>query len=76
MADGEVNQRAIGETQVRIEGQTFAATVVFGEDDGTALLGVYTTERALLGVDPVGQRLIPTDALMMEPPARNPLRFD
>ena len=76
MADGEVNQRAIGEGQVRIEGQTFSTTVVFGEDDGTALLGVYTTERALLGVDPVGQRLIPTDALMMELPARNPLRFD
>ena len=27
MADGEVNQRAIGETQVRIEGQTFSTTV-------------------------------------------------
>ena len=76
MADREVNQRAIGETQVRIEGQTFSTTVVFGEDDGTALLGVYTMERALLGVDPVGQRLIPTDALMMVLPGRNPLRFD
>ena len=32
--------------------------------------------RVVLGVDPVGQRLIPTDALMMELPARNPLRFD
>ena len=65
LADGAVIQRAIGETQVRIEGQTFSTTVVFGEDDGTALLGVYTLERALLAVDPVGQRLLPTDALMM-----------
>ena len=65
LADGAVIQRAIGETQVRIEGQTFSTTVVFGEDDGTALLGVYTLERALLAVDPVGQRLIPTDVLMM-----------
>lgn len=76
LADGAAIQRGIGETQVRIEGETFSTTVVFGEDDGTALLGVYTLERALLGVDPVGQRLIPTDALMMELPARNPLRFD
>jgi clan AA aspartic protease len=66
LADGAAIQRGIGETQVRIEGETFSTTVVFGEDDGTALLGV----------DPVGQRLIPTDALMMELPARNPLRFD
>ena len=68
LADNTVIQRAIGETQVRIEGQTFSTTVVFGEDDGTALLGVYTLERMLLGVDPVGQRLIPTDALMMGVP--------
>ena len=68
LADNTVIQRAIGETQVRIEGQTFSTTVVFGDDDGTALLGVYTLERALLGVDPVGQRLIPADALMMGVP--------
>ncbi len=65
LADDTVIQRPIGETQVRIEGQTFSTTVVFGDDDGTALLGVYTLERALLAVDPVGQRLIPTDALIV-----------
>ena len=65
LADGTIIQRPIGETQVRIEGQTIATTVVFGDDDGIALLGVYTMERALLGVHPMGQRLIPTDALMM-----------
>ncbi len=68
IADGTTVEHAIGETQVRIEGKTFSTTVVFGDDEGTALLGVYTLERALLGVDSVGQRLIPTDALMMGVP--------
>lgn len=65
LADGAIIQRAIGDAHVRIEGQRFSTIVVFGDDDGVALLGVYTLERALLAVDPVGQRLVPTDALMM-----------
>ncbi len=65
LADGSIIQRPIGETQVRIEGQTVNTVVVFGDDNAGALLGVYTLERALLAVDPVGQRLFPTDALLM-----------
>ena len=65
LADGSVIERDIGETQVRIDGRIVATVVVFGEDDAPALLGVYTLERALLAVDSVGQRLIPTDALLM-----------
>ena len=65
LANGSTIQRAIGETQVRIEGQTVNTVVVFGEDNADALLGVYTLERALLAVDPAGQRLIPTDALLV-----------
>jgi clan AA aspartic protease len=62
LADGAIIQRAIGDAQVRIEGQMFSTIIVFGDDDGVALLGAYTLERALLAVDPVGQRLVPTDA--------------
>lgn len=65
LANGSTLQRAIGETQVRIEGQIVNTVVVFGEDNADALLGVYTLERALLAVDPAGQRLIPTDALLV-----------
>jgi clan AA aspartic protease len=65
LADGAIIQRAIGDAHVRIEGQMFSTIIVFGDDDGVALLGAYTLERALLAVDPVGQRLVPTDALMM-----------
>ena len=65
LADGTTIRRPIGDAQVRVEGRTFSTTVVFGDDDAAALLGVYTLERPLLAVDPVGQRLVPTDALMM-----------
>ena len=65
LANGSTIQRAIGETQVRIEGQIVNTVVVFGDDNADALLGVYTLERALLAVDPAGQRLIPTDALLV-----------
>ena len=65
LGDGSTIQRSIGETQVRIEGQTVNTVVVFGDDNADALLGVYTLERALLAVDPAGQRLIPTDALLV-----------
>ena len=64
LANGSTIQRAIGETQVRIEGQIVNTVAVFGEDNADALLGVYTLERALLAVDPAGQHLIPTDALL------------
>ncbi len=65
LANGSTIQRAIGETQVRIEGQIVNTVVVFGDEGADALLGVYTLERALLAVDPAGQRLIPTDALLV-----------
>jgi hypothetical protein len=39
--------------------------VLFGGEGVPSLLGVYTLEAALLEVDPVGQRLIPTEALLL-----------
>ncbi len=65
IANNTIIERSIGETLVRIEGKTFSTIVVFGDEDATPLLGVYALERALLAVDPVGQRLVPTEALMM-----------
>ena len=65
LAGGTPIRRPIGDAQVRVEGRTFSTTVVFGDDDAPTLLGVYTLERALLAAAPGGQRLVPTDALMM-----------
>ena len=65
LADGSVLEREAGETLVRLDGQVITTTVVFGEADAPSLLGVVTLETALLAVDPVRQRLIPTEALLM-----------
>ncbi len=64
LADDRVVEQDTGETLVRLEGQTIATVVVFGPE-GRALLGVYTLEMAQLAVDPVRQRLLPTEALLM-----------
>ena len=65
LADGNVLERNAGETMVRLAGQMFTTTVVFGEEGAPLLLGVVTLETALLAVDPVRQLLIPTEALLM-----------
>lgn len=65
LAEGRTIEREIGETQVQLDGRTVRTVVVFGDEGTEARLGVYTLERALLAVDPVGQRLVPTDALLM-----------
>ena len=65
LADGRVIEGDLGETKVRLDGQTVTTLVVFGDDAVLPRLGVHTLEAALLAVDPVGQRLVPTEALLM-----------
>ena len=65
LADDRLAERDIEETRVRLDGKTLNTVVVFGDEGALPLLGVYTLERALLAVDPVGQRLLPTEALLM-----------
>ncbi len=38
--------------------------MVFGEDNAPVLLGAYTLEGLALAVDPVTQRLVPTELIM------------
>ncbi len=64
LADDQVVELDAGETRVRLAGRTVYTVVVFGQE-GRALLGVVTLETALLAVDPVRQRLVPTEALLM-----------
>ncbi len=65
LADGNVLEREVGETVVRLAGQVITTTVVFREEGAPLSLGVVALETALLAVDPVQQRLIPTEALLM-----------
>ena len=62
LADGSAAPVDVGETLIRLEGQEFHSFVIFAEEGEPSLLGVVTLEEALLAVDPVAGRLIPTFA--------------
>lgn len=57
-ANGEVQEVAIGWLRIMVEGQDILTGVVFNEEGTEPLLGAVALEEALLGVDPVGQRLV------------------
>lgn len=63
LADGSHTPVEIGETAIRLEGQQLTTPVIFAEEGEASLLGVVTLEQALLAVDPVAGRLIPTIVL-------------
>ena len=64
LADGRRTEMALGRAWATVNGASEVTLVVFGEDDGTALLGAYTLEGLGLAVDPVSQRLGPTHMIM------------
>ena len=61
-ADGSSAPVDIGTAVIRLEGQEFPTQVIFAEEGEPSLLGVVTLEEALLAVDPVAGRLVPTIA--------------
>ncbi len=64
LADGRRVEMDYGQAWATIDGDSVITLVVFGEDDGPALLGAYTLEGLSLAVDPVEQRLVPTHLIM------------
>lgn len=75
IADGSRIPREIGETKLRVNGLEATRIVAFGDDDLPPLLGADTLQGILLVVDPVEERLVPTDALLLclfEPRGRKP----
>ena len=65
LADGSRAEREIGQTWIRLNGESYIAPVVFADERSGPLLGAVTLEIFRLGVDPVGKRLIPVDGLLM-----------
>lgn len=65
LADGSRVDRRLGKTRVRLEGHEEISPVVFREAGTQPLLGTVTLEIFSLGIDPVNQRLMPVDALML-----------
>ena len=64
-AHGDVREMELGRTWVRFEGREVMTLVVFNDEGSTPLLGALALEEAFLGVDPVGQRLVPVEGLLM-----------
>ena len=60
LADGTIIEDEVCDAVIRLEGQTFYTPVTFGRESEPNLLGVVALETALLAVDPVEQRLVPT----------------
>ncbi|MCY4620077.1 MAG: aspartyl protease family protein [Chloroflexi bacterium] len=64
LADGTQVDMDYGRAWATIDGESEITIVVFGQDNGPALLGAYTLEGLSLAVDPVGHRLISTAMIM------------
>ncbi len=61
-AQGEIREMAVGRMRMLVESQDIVTPVMFNQEDTEPLLGAVTLEEALLGVDPVAQRLVPMRA--------------
>ncbi len=64
MADGRTIELGIGQTWVRIGGESMIRVVVFSDDD-KVILGADTLEGLGLAVDPIRKRLISVPGLLM-----------
>ncbi|MCS7206585.1 MAG: hypothetical protein NZ951_01415 [Dehalococcoidia bacterium] len=65
LADGRVIERGAGEVVVGIDGARRTTIVVFGDPGAQMLLGAFTLAAFSLAPDPLGQRLVPVEALLM-----------
>lgn len=65
LADGTRIEQDVAETKVRMDGEERTSLVIFGDERSQPILGAYTPEAFLLGVDPANQRLIPIPGLLM-----------
>ena len=63
-ASGEQIELDMAEARIRVEGRETTSWVIFGNEDGGALLGAYTLEGVFLAVDPYNQRLTPVRGLL------------
>ena len=63
---GEVRQMDVGQTWVRIEGREVITLFLFNDEGSMPLLGALALEGVFMGVDPVAQKLVPVEGLMMK----------
>ena len=63
LADGSVLEDDVGVVRLKVQGIEIVTYVTFAQESSPSLLGVIALETALLVVDPVRMRLVPTRAL-------------
>ena len=66
-AQGESRRMNMGRTWISVEGREEITLVVFNDEGTQPLLGALALQVLFLGVDPVGQKLVPVDGLLMSP---------
>jgi clan AA aspartic protease len=65
ISDGRVVELDMAWAVVKVEGEMTYTICVFGEPGMDALLGAVTLEELGLGVDPINQRLVPIELLLI-----------
>lgn len=65
LADGKSLELDIGQTWVRLYGVAQMTLVVFANEGTSPVLGAVSLEELGLAVDPLNQRLIPVEGLLM-----------
>ena len=65
LADGSVQALDIGNATLELQGYTEIVTVVFGSDSRKTLIGAESLEVLRLAVDPVYERLLPVDRIVL-----------
>jgi clan AA aspartic protease len=65
LANGQIIERSGCEAVVEIDGNALTTIVLFGDPASEPLLGAVTLEQFSLAPDPIAQRLIPIEALLM-----------
>lgn len=66
-AQGEARQMEMGRTWINVDGREEVTLFIFNDEGTLPLLGALALESLFLGVDPVEQKLIPVDGLLMSP---------
>ena len=71
-AQGETRLMDVGQTWVRVEDRERITLVLFNEEGTAPLLGALALEALFMAVDPMAQKLVPAEGLMMQGRAGRP----
>ena len=65
LADGREVQRDVGQTWIRVGDDSAITFVVFGDEEVEPLLGAYSLQGLMLGVDSPNEQLVAVPRLLM-----------